>query len=115
MRVIAWILRARAASGCARAASDRELQRVARDWSMVIRASQILPVYPLTEDLQPGDLFLLQVTGGKQDKTYRQRGFLPMDNLIFRLDPRGYETFYRQSFEAGGLQHHPPTHALETG
>ena len=77
MRVIVWILLALAASGCARAVSDRELQRVARDWSMVIRASQIVPVYPLTEDLQPGDIFLVQVTVDEQAKTYRERGFLP--------------------------------------
>jgi hypothetical protein len=115
MRVIVWILLALAASGCARAVSDRELQRVARDWSMVIRASQILPVYPLTEDLQPGDIFLVQVTVDEQAKTYRQRGFLPLDNLIFRLDPRGYEAFYRQSFEAGDPQHVLPKHWLEPG
>ena len=115
MRVIVWILLALAASGCARAASDRELQRVARDWSMVVRASQILPVYPLTEDLQPGDIFLVQVTVDEQAKTYRERGFLPFDNLIFRLDPRGYETFYRQSFEAGDATHPLPKHWLEPG
>ena len=44
MRLIVWILLALSAMGCARAVSDRELQRVARDWSMVIRASQVLPV-----------------------------------------------------------------------
>ena len=115
MRVIVWILLALAASGCARAVSDRELQRVARDWSMVIRASQIVPVYPLTEDLQPGDIFLVQVTVDEQAKAYRERGFLPLDNLIFRLDPRGYETFYRQSFEAGDPQHPLPKHWLEPG
>lgn len=115
MRLIVWILLALAASGCARAMSDRELQRVARDWSMVIRASQILPVYPLTEDLQPGDIFLVQVTVDEQARTYRERGFLPLDNLIHRLDPRGYETFYRQSFEAGDAQHPLPKHWLEPG
>ena len=115
MRLIVWILVALAASGCARAMSDRELQRVARDWSMVIRASQILPVYPLTEDLQPGDIFLVQVTVEEQAKAYRERGFLPLDNLIHRLDPKGYETFYRQSFEAGGAQHPLPKHWLEPG
>lgn len=115
MRVIVWILLALAASGCARSMSDRELQRVARDWSMVIRASQILPVYPLTEDLQPGDVFLVQVTVEDQAKAYRERGFLPLDNLIYRLDPGGYERFYRQSFEAGGAQHPLPKHWLEPG
>ena len=37
-----WILLVLlSASECARAVSDRELQRVARDWSTVIRASQV--------------------------------------------------------------------------
>ena len=116
MRRIVWLLIGLvAASGCARAMSDRELQRVARDWSMVIRASQIIPVYPLTEDLQPGDIFLVQVTVDEQAKIYRQRGFLPLDNLIFRLNPRGYEGFYRQSFEAGGAQRPLPKEWLTPG
>jgi len=116
MRATVWILlMLLSASGCARAVSDRELQRVARDWSMVIRASQVLPVYPLTEDLQPGDIFLVQVTVDDQAKIYRERGFLALDNLIFRLDPRGYEEFYRKSFEAGDAQHPLPRHWLEPG
>jgi len=82
---------------------------------MVIRASQVLPVYPLTEDLQPGDIFLVQVTVDDQAKIYRERGFLALDNLIFRLDPRGYEEFYRKSFEAGDAQHPLPRHWLEPG
>jgi hypothetical protein len=116
MRLIVGLLLALvAASGCARAMSDREMQRVARDWAMVVRASQILPVYPLTEDLQPGDIFLVQVTVEDQAKAYRERGFLPLDNLIDRLDPRGYERFYRQSFEAGGTEHPLPKQWLEPG
>ena len=38
---------------------DQQLARVARDWCLTIRASQVLPVYPLTEDLQVGDVFLV--------------------------------------------------------
>ena len=115
MRVIAWILLALAASGCARAVSDRELQRVARDWSMVIRASQVIPVYPLTEDLQPGDVFLVQVPIDRQQKVYRQRGFLPLDNLVLRVNPGGYLPFYRQSFEVGDDQTPLPKHWLKPG
>jgi hypothetical protein len=116
MHRIVWLLMAVVVTtGCARAMSDRELQRVARDWSMVVRASQIIPVYPLTEDLQPGDVFLVQVTVDEQAKIYRERGFLTLDNLIFRLNPRGYESFYRQSFEAGGAQHPLPREWLTPG
>ena len=116
MHRIVWLLVALVLmSGCARAMSDRDLQRVARDWAMVVRASQIIPVYPLTEDLQPGDIFLVQVTVDEQAKRYRERGFLALDNLIFRLDPRGYESFYRQSFEAGSVQHPLPKEWLTPG
>lgn len=30
---------------------EEELERVAKDWCMTIRASQVLCTYPLTEDL----------------------------------------------------------------
>ena len=38
---------------------ERELEDVAKEWCLTIRASQVLPVYPLTEDLQPGDVFVV--------------------------------------------------------
>ena len=37
---------------------QRALERVARDWCLTIRASQIIPVYPLDEDIQVGDVFV---------------------------------------------------------
>src|SRR5437016_4213640 len=40
--------------------NGKQLAHVAKDWSLVVRASQIIPVYPLTEDLLPGDVFLVQ-------------------------------------------------------
>src|SRR5262245_36848936 len=84
--------------GCATKLRNKELEAVAKDWSMVIRASQVIPVYPLTEDLQPGDVFLVQVPIDRQQEVYRQRGFLPLDNLVLRVNPGGYPTFYRKSF-----------------
>jgi hypothetical protein len=89
-------------AGCATQLRNRELERVAKDWSMVVRASQVIPVYPLTEDLQPGDIFLVQVPVDEQEKIYQERGFLPFDNLIHRLNPAGYASFYLKSFDAGG-------------
>ena len=77
---------------------DQELEHVAKDWSMTIRASQVIPVYPLTEDLQPGDVFLVQVPIEQQQQVYKEKGFLPLDNLVDRLTPGGYCKFYGQSF-----------------
>lgn len=71
-----------------------QLERVAKDWCETIRASQVIPVYPLTEDLQPGDVFLVQVPVDRQQEIYKQRGFLPLDNHLARLDPKGYADFY---------------------
>lgn len=84
-------------SGCL-FSKQGELERVAKDWSMTIRASQIIPVYPLTEDLQPGDVFLVQVPIDRQQEVYKQKGFLPLDNLIARVNPGGYKGFYENSF-----------------
>src|SRR5574337_1023556 len=89
-------------AGCVCSNVQRELEQVAKDWSMVIRASQVVPVYPLTEDLQPGDVFLVQQTVDTQHMVYTRKGFLPLDNMISRINPANYEPFYRQSFGVGG-------------
>src|SRR4051812_41615507 len=55
------LLAAAMLTGCAtQKMSGDQLARIAKDWSLSIRASQVIPVYPLTEDLQPGDVFLVQ-------------------------------------------------------
>ncbi|MGP1345826.1 MAG: hypothetical protein ACTS3F_04050 [Phycisphaerales bacterium] len=81
-----------------------QLEAVARDWCMTIRASQVIPVYPLTEDIQPGDVFLVQTTVDRQQQVYRRRGFLPLDNHIARISPGGYEEFYKNTFLKPGAQ-----------
>jgi len=80
--------------GCCSTEAQRELEHVAKDWSMTIRASQVIPVYPLTEDVQPGDIFLVQVSVDDQQKVFSEKGFLPLDNHIGRLPPTGYVKFY---------------------
>ena len=83
-------------AGCAtQKMSGDQLARVAKDWSLSIRASQVIPVYPLTEDLQPGDVFLVQTPIEEQVKVYLDKGFLPLENLVTRLAPSGYARFYR--------------------
>jgi len=80
---------------------QEQLEAVAKDWCMTIRASQIIPVYPLTEDVHPGDIFLVQTTIDRQQEIYAQRGFLPLDNHLARIRPSGYASFYAHSFLAG--------------
>jgi hypothetical protein len=103
------------ATACASQMRNRELEQVAKDWSMVIRASQVIPVYPLTEDLQPGDVFLVQVPIDRQQEIYAQRGFLPLDNMIDRIDPKGYKKFYEKSFGASDGDISLPKHWLAPG
>jgi len=83
-------------SGCAtEKMSGEQLAHVAKDWSLSIRASQVIPVYPLTEDLEPGDVFLVQTPVEEQVKVYLDKGFLPLENLVTRLPLTGYAEFYR--------------------
>jgi hypothetical protein len=74
------------------------LENVAKDWCMSIRASQVMPVYPLTQDLQPGDVFLTARSIEKEQDLWNGRGFLPLDHHLTRLDPSGYDDFYDFSF-----------------
>lgn len=91
-----------AASSSCRFSKEEQLESVAKDWSMTIRASQVIPVYPLTEDIQPGDVFLVQVPIDRQQKVYKEKGYLALDNHLARLDPVKYEDFYSHSFTIDG-------------
>ena len=84
-------------AGCC-TSKKSQLENVAKDWCLTIRASQVIPVYPLTEDVQPGDVFLVQVPIDKEQTEYESKGFLPLDNLIARVNPTGYSNFYGNSF-----------------
>ncbi len=64
---------------------SRELARVAKDWCLSIRASQVMPVYPLTRDLLPGDVFLTTTPIGSEVALFESKGFLPLDAHLVRL------------------------------
>jgi len=72
-------------NGCAEGLRNKQLESVAKDWSLVVRASQVIPVYPLTEDLQPGDVLLVNTPIEEQVAIYKKKGFLPLDQLLVRL------------------------------
>lgn len=79
-------------------AKVRELAAVAKDWCLTIRASQVLPVYPLTEDLQVGDMFLVSSPLEEEVHDLERDGFLPLDNVIARLQPVGWQQFYNGAY-----------------
>jgi hypothetical protein len=72
-------------TSCASFMKQKSLERVAKDWCQVIRASQVIPVYPLTEDLQPGDVFLVTTSIHDQAEEYKRRGYLPLDMFVKRF------------------------------
>jgi hypothetical protein len=87
-------------AGCA--SRETAIQKAAKDWCMTIRGCQVIPVYPLTEDIQPGDIFLVQVPIDRQQSLYRAQGFLALDNHLARLNPTGYADFYANNFFSRG-------------
>lgn len=116
-RALFLLLAAGMLSGCAtQKMSGEQLARVAKDWSLSIRASQIIPVYPLTEDLQPGDVFLVQTPVEEQVKVYLAKGFLPLENLVTRLSPAGYARVLSRLAARGGRRQRPtPPLAVSEG
>lgn len=73
---------------------NKQLETVAKDWALVIRASQVIPVYPLTEDLQPGDVLLVSTPIEEQVALYKKKGFLPLDQHLVRLYSEDFPDFY---------------------
>src|SRR5215212_1147832 len=78
--------------------TSKQLSRVAKDWCLTIRASQVIPTYPLTEDLQVGDVFLVNTPLDQEIKQLESAGFLPLDNLIARVNTSGYNAFYNGAY-----------------
>ena len=86
------------AAGCTTTLRNQQLESVAKDWALVIRASQVIPVYPLSEDLQPGDVLLVSTPIENQVKLYKKKGFLPLDQHLVRLYPTEYKDFYNSRY-----------------
>lgn len=83
-------------TGCM-SAEDQEseqLSRVAKGWCLTIRASQVIPVYPLTEDLEVGDMFIVQKPLEDEVDEYETSGFLPLGQHLYRLHPTGIDQYY---------------------
>ena len=85
-------------SGCTSPLRNEQLEQVAKDWALVVRASQLIPVYPLTEDLQPGDVLLVSTPIEEQAAIYKQKGFLPLDQHLVRMYSKDYVEFYNSRY-----------------
>ncbi len=63
-------------------------------------------MYPLTEDLRPGDVFLVTRTIEEDQDIFREKGFLPLDLNLARLDLNG-------ALKAASAFQHPIGNALD--
>jgi len=102
MRRIVPLLVAVLLSGCSlfspKKAVTQQLENVAKEWCLTMRASQVLCVYPLSEDVQVGDIYLVNTSIPNQVKQYLQNGFLPFDMLLTRLQPVNYRAMYANAY-----------------
>jgi len=85
----------------------RELERVAKGWCETIRASQVIPVYPLTEDLEPGDVFLVQTTLQDDAVLWKKKGFLPLNDHRVRLSGIDYKKLYFDGYWKDSFSAYP--------
>lgn len=87
-------------AGCATSQRDTGLEGVAKEWSKAIRASQVIPIYPLTEDLQVGDVYVTDFASGDEPESWQKDGYLPLPQLHTRLMISG-ETFANEMYRDG--------------
>lgn len=108
--VIAALVWVMSLSGCA--TTGKQLEKVAKDWCETIRASQMICVYPLMEDLVPGDVFLVQTPQAQKQELYRRKGFLALSDHRTRLKALYYKALYFDGYwkdEFGDAPHPRPS------
>ncbi|MEN6373203.1 MAG: hypothetical protein ABFD75_00310 [Smithella sp.] len=73
-----------------------QYEKVAKEWCTAIRANQMIPVYPLNQDVRPGDVYLVQSAIADETSTYNDKGFLTLDDLRTRLklEPETFNVIY---------------------
>jgi hypothetical protein len=103
-------------TGCASYLARKNLENVAKGWCQTIRASQVIPVYPLTEDLVVGDVFLVRTTISQQASDYVKKGFLPLDDALVRLKYKNFSNIYFDGYwtdEFGAAPHPAPVFSTD--
>lgn len=80
--------------GCETTKTVREqAEEVAKDWNFTIRAAGVIPVYPMSADLRPGDVFLSRTPVNAEADLWEERGYIPIEAHLLRL-PVDYDDFY---------------------
>lgn len=96
--------------GCADQSIDKSLTGMQRDWNKTIRAAGVIPVYPMHQDLRPGDVFLIDVDIEDQQRYYKNNDYLPLPQHFKRLeiDQKKYNAFYKAPVEVNPPVSEPP-------
>ena len=81
--------------GCTNQEEFQQLSHVAKGWCLTIRASQVIPIYPLSEDIQVGDLYIVQKPLEDEVYEYEKSGFLPLGENIGRLPEPELINYYK--------------------
>jgi hypothetical protein len=87
-------------------------EKAAKDWCLALRACQLIPIYPLSEDLRPGDVFLVQRPIGQQVSEYKSKGYLSLDDHRVRLAGLDYKRLYRDGYFSDPFGETPHPRAL---
>lgn len=115
------------AASCQSVPTSREVELAIKTWCLTVRANQIIPVYPLTNNVQPGDIYLVDRHIDEEVMLYNSRGFLPLDgrigtvSLVERFENparMGHAAFLRYSSKAyrgGEVSFALPLHAVPIG
>ncbi len=77
---------------------QRQVERMARDWCLTVRGSQVIPVYPLDEDIQPGDVYIVDTPIDKLKSYWNRLGYLPIDHRFGRIPVKGYKDYYNGGY-----------------
>jgi len=99
LHCILFFLAVGSLAGC-RTSEKAQLENINKDWNRLIRASHIFPIYPLSEDLEPGDIFFVP-TEIDDLSAWDTSGYIKLDHQIGRLYPAKYGKFYQHSFALG--------------
>ncbi|HFQ5056838.1 TPA: hypothetical protein ACGU7J_002241 [Vibrio vulnificus] len=103
--------------GCVSNDVQQQYEDVAKNWNFMVRASQVTPVYPLQEDLRPGDIFVTPLTMDSEIDSWRGDGYLTLNNVYARINltPQDYSAHYQGATSSQGLSmSQPPTAAFPT-
>lgn len=99
--------------GCTSNDVQQQYEDVAKNWNFMVRASQVTPVYPLQEDLRPGDIFVTPLTMDSEIESWHGEGYLALNNVYARINltPQDFNDHYE-----GGTpsMSQPPTAAFPT-